>query len=342
MRHVDWSGMKFLIAEEMGETMDVIYHRYDSERPDNDELFVVNHKFYDGVGGFTKTLEHRDQFTYSELPGFKLVPSLSLWQKLKKLWQFIQLTKPVRIQWKRRVDRTGRAPGHAVAFIPREVVEEIEASLKVQKQVMNARIFWAVDQMACLELLEPGSERKWVSPVNMRGAVVVDNPLGNVAASVILNFKDEVTAQEINKDMRDYFKERLYMGSWLYTNMVRFIGLWGTRIVAKKIKDLGVGVVSNMGPWPVTSFQTDQSIEALNWAGVPPASQVLPVSSGIIQWDKQLAISLMIHPSLDCSLERTEELLKVVLENIHTGLSSRAIIRTVNAIECDARALRLA
>lgn len=341
---VDWSGMKFVIAEELGETMDVIYHRLQTKADGEfeDQLFVVNHKYFDGVGGLTKLLEERLKYTYEEMPAFRTPPSLTFWEKLKKLWGFIKLTRPCQTVWKHRLDKTGRAPGHVMAFISHAVCTELEQRLKEKKETLSSRIFWALDLVVCQEFLETGSERKWISPVNMRGAVDVDDPYGNVAASVVMNFRGEVTPKDIHQRFRDYFRDRLYMGSWLYTNMARFIGLWGTRRVARKIKDLGVGVYSNMGPWPPKTYVSQSDDNDDLWGGVPPASQILPISCGVIHWKGGLAISLMIHPSLDVDLERTEAVMRRLLDTIEPALSERSTLRSVSAERLDKMAVRLA
>jgi hypothetical protein len=352
-RPIDWSGMKFVIAEELGETMDVIYHKLtipstssdegEIKEEFNEELFVVNHKYYDGVGGLTRLLEVKEDFHYSEMPAFKTAPTLGLWEKIKKLIGFIKLTKPSRIEWIKRKDTTGRASGHVMAFIKAEHAQALEAELKSKRETVSSRLFWALDKTVCTKLLRPGSERKWISPVNMRGAVKVSDPYGNVAASVIMNFSGEITPREIHQRFRDYFRDRLYMGSWLYTNMARFIGLWGTRKMARKIKDLGVGVYSNMGPWPPKTYVTNRVDDGeVIWGGVPPASQILPVSCGVIHWNDGLAISLMLHPSLDQSLEEAQALMIELLEKTDSGLSSRAIIRSISSEACDQKAYRLA
>ena len=53
---IDWSGLKFKIAEEMGDSMDVPWVFYD-EKNDHYRYHLMNHQDYDGVGGITKLLE---------------------------------------------------------------------------------------------------------------------------------------------------------------------------------------------------------------------------------------------------------------------------------------------
>lgn len=336
---IDWSGMKFRIAEEMGEHMDIVFHALN---PDGeDELYIMSHKDHDGVGGFTRVLEEIEGFRYEQMPAMKKSEPLGFFARLKKLWAFIRLTRPVAILWKKRLDKTGRASGHVTAFLAPEQVELLQEMLKQKECSVTSGLFWALDRVVTQELLKPGSERKWVSPVNMRGAVEVDNLYGNVAASVVMNFQGEVTPREIHENFRQYFKEAIYMGSWLYTNMARFIGLWGTRRIARKIKDLGVGVFSNMGPWPPASYHHPNERAGMSWVGVAPTSQILPVACAVLQWRDRLAISLSLHPSLDLPFEKTEELLRAMLDQFEQPLSEKAVFRSVTAEELDRRGVRL-
>ena len=113
---------------------------------------------------------------------------------------------------------------------------------------LTARGLATLDQATSELVLEPGSERKWVSPINMRTSHPSQNGYGNVA-SMMMNFRGQITDVEVTEMMKVYLKERLHWGSWLYTNMAKWIGLKGTRYIAGKIKDVGTGVFSNMGNW---------------------------------------------------------------------------------------------
>jgi len=343
VKAVDWSGMKFVIAEEMGERMDVVYHRYLHKTQEN-QYFLVNHKYYDGVGGFTHLLEHYFGFRYKKMPEMKAVAELSFWQKLQKLWKFIKLTRKIPIKWRTsRTDTTGEALGHVVAFIDQDKMQNLEERFKAQSASLNSVLFWALDKAVQKQLLTSDSARKWICPVNMRGAVKVDDPYGNIAASVVMNFEAEMSPKEIHQNYRDYFRAQIYMGSWLYTNMARFIGLWGTRKIARKLKELGVGVYSNMGPWPCPTYErTKPEVPDENWAGVPPCSQILPVGFGAFQWEGKLSVTLILHPSLGKSLQEAEALLREGMSLFFDGDLNGVEFVTTTTKELDQKAKRIA
>lgn len=319
-KKIDWSGLKFVIAEELGECMDCYFIRH---RPGDDkkEIYVMNHQHHDGVGGFTKLLERHFSYRYEQMPEMRSFQMPKWWEKLSFLWRFLKLTQRVDIRWKKqRLDTTGKAEGFVVGFFNQSEVALIEKQIQNNGGNLNSTLFWAIDKVVTETLLLEGSERKWISPINMRGSFTTGNPYGNNAASIVLNLSGPSSPQELHQKIRQYFKDRLYIGSWLYTNMAKFIGLWGTRKMAKKIKDLGVGVYSNMGPWPPATYESSLELSQLdNWVPTAPSSQILPVGAVLMQWQGQLSFSLQIHPSLQISLEKVLEMSQKIVELVKPG-----------------------
>jgi hypothetical protein len=345
-KEVDWSGLKFLVAEEMGECMDAIYAQYDHESQDLD-FHLINHKYHDGVGGFTRLLVEKEGYDFQRMPVMQKVEKVSWFKKLGLLWRYIKLTQKCDTQWKNRIDTTGKAEGVVFAFLTREQTKQLKDQAIQSEGTMNSLLCWALDSAAQEFFLVPGSERKWVCPVNMRGAVGKEMDYGNVAASIIMNFKDEETPASIRSHFREYFKNQIHFGAWLYTNMARFVGLKGTRKVAKKIKDVGVGVFSNMGAWPQETYhktsQTKDNQDFKAWAVAPPASQVLPVGCAALEWEGRLSLALQLHPCLQVSLDQSNDFmlytLKLVLgETEANQVAKKAVARA----DLMSRAQRLA
>lgn len=343
---IDWSGLKFVVAEEMGECMDAIYARYDAEN-DQTDYFLVNHKYHDGVGGFSRLLVEKEGFRFQNMPLIKKTQNVSWLKKLALFWRFIQLTKKCDTRWENRIDTTGESVGSVFAHLNVEQTDQLKAKAKELGGSLNSLLCWALDRAAQDFFLKSGSERKWVCPVNMRGAVGKEMDYGNVAASIIMNFRSEQTPQNIRSEFRDYFKKQLHMGSWLYTNMARFVGLKGTRRVAKKIKDVGVGVFSNMGPWPQETYEkTDQTpvgVESRAWAVAPPASQVLPVGCAILEWHGRLSLGLQLHPCLQVTLKQSDDFMLHTLKlALGEAEANQVVRRPIDRADLKGKAQRLA
>lgn len=308
-KQIDWSGMKFVIAEQLGESMDCYFIRdLGAQKPQ--EIYVMNHRHHDGVGAMTKLLETYFGYTYQQMPQMKSFEPPSWWQKLVHLWNFIKLTKKLETDWKSpRRDMTGKAEIVGAVFFNREEAQLCEKIAREKGASLNSSLLWALDKVVSDHLLTPRSQRKWVNPINMRGSFETPNPYGNNSASIILNLEGQPKSSEVHQKIRSYFKNRTYIGSWLYTNMAKLIGLKGTMMMAKKIKDLGVGVCSHMGNWPPEGYQTTKPDDPEeNWAITAPSSQILPVALAAVQWRGKLSFTLQLHPSLGYGPEKVQQL----------------------------------
>lgn len=343
--HVDWSGLKFLVAEEMGECMDAIYADYNFDT-DQLQFYLVNHKYHDGVGGFSRLLVEVENYHFERMPVIKKAQKASWFKKLGLLWRYIQLTKKCQTHWKNRIEMTGEADGAVFAFLTQEQSVKLKERASQQNGTLNSLLCWALDQAAQDFFLYPQSERKWVCPVNMRGAVGKEMDYGNVAASIVMNFKGEESPESIRSHFREYFKKQLHLGAWLYTNMARYVGLRGTRKVAKKIKDVGVGVFSNMGAWPQETYKKstpgpDEQRKA--WAAAPPTSQVLPVSCAALEWKGRVSLALQLHPCLQADLAQADEFMLHTLKlALGEAEADQVVRRSLDRRDLKLRARRLA
>lgn len=343
---IDSSGLKFLVAEEMGECMDAIYADYDFEDAEL-KFYLINHKYHDGVGGFTRLLVEKEGHQFEHMPVIKKAQKASWFKRPALLWRYIQLTKKCDTYWKNRIETTGQADGAVFAFLTREQTLKLKERALQRKGSLNSLLCWALDQATQDYFLASNSERKWVCPVNMRGAVGKEMDYGNVAASIIMNLKKEESPETIRFYFRDYFKKQIHFGSWTYSNMARFIGLRATRRVAKRVKDVGVGVFSNMASWPQETYKLSSGkMEEKNnqaWAVAPPTSQVLPVSCAALEWKGQQSLALQLHPCLQTDLLGADQFMLSTLKIALGEAQADDVVRfAVDQKELKHKAQRLA
>ncbi len=312
----DYSAIKFHVSEAMGEWMNCLYLKWDEQEKLCFEF--IHHSDSDGASGLTKILE-KEGSSVPSVPTQKKIFKASFLEKIFLLKKFVKLTKPVNIEWaKERRDTTGIASSFFVARFNEEQSRIIDELAKKAKVSTNALLLWALDQGVSQLLLKNDSQRKWVCPINMR--VNQLQRYGNHSASIILNGLDhakETKPTFFQESIRSFLKGQLHWGSQIYSNMARYIGLKGTLHIAKKIKEVGTGVFSNMGDWPMPDTQCSQYSNSIqNRIFITPSTQVLPVAAGAFTWQGRLTLSLQIHPSLGQSEDVAEKLFRQWVKNI--------------------------
>lgn len=294
----DYSAIKFEVSEALGEWMNCLYLKWNEQG--KMEYDFVHHTDSDGASAMTKILE-REGSKVPTIPVQKKILRANFIEKLFLLKKFIKLTKAVNIQWqKERRDCNGVPPCFFVIHFTCEQTLQLEEAAKTQEISLNSLLLWSLDQSVSSHLLKEHSERKWVCPINMR--VDQSQRYGNHSASIIINSLSPYTKTSphfFQEEVRNFLKNQMHWGSQIYSNMARYIGFKGTLHIAKKIKEIGTGVFSNMGHWPLEDTRCSAKSSGVAYrVFIPPATQVLPISAGAFTWQEKLTLSLQLHPSL--------------------------------------------
>lgn len=299
MAKKDHSGVKFEVAEALGEWMNALFlkQREDSQL----EYDFIHHKDHDGMASVTLILKD-EGINLIEQPKLRVPQRPSLFKKLKALKKYINLTKKIDLKWKvEREDITGIPQTFIRATFSPDQTQSIEERAKELGASENSYLLWAIDEATSEVLLKEGSQRKWISPLNMRQADGPKIVLGNYVASIINNLEaGKTTPADIHQKIKAYLKDEIHWGSFIYSNMAKYIGFKGTLKVAKNIKEVGTGVFSHLGHWP-GSAKIEGNLEdsPYVWRAVPaPSSQILPVASTCWVWKNRMSLCLQIHPSV--------------------------------------------
>ncbi len=312
----DYSAIKFKVSEALGEWMNCLYLKWD--RQGQMDFNFIHHTDSDGASALTKIQEAEGSIVPS-VPTQKKILKANFLEKIFLLKKFVKLTKPVAINWAQsRKDTTGVASSFFIMRFTLEQTQNLERVASERGVSANSLLLWAIDQATSALLLKENSERKWVCPINMR--VSQQERYGNHSASIIMNilssYKD-TTPEFFQSYIRHFLKSQMHWGSQIYSNMARYIGFKGTLHIAKKIKEIGTGVFSNMGAWPQPDTQCSKESNSIDHRMfVAPATQVLPVASGAFIWQGRLSLSLQIHPSLQQSEEMAQKVAQKWVENL--------------------------
>lgn len=308
----NYSGIKFEVAEALGEWMNTLYLKQKENGPI--EFEFLHHKDHDGMSAITTILQ-REGHQVFEQPKLKVTKKPSLFKRLKALKRYINLTKKIDIRWKTpREDITGVSPNFSRVTFSKEDSELIGKRAKEFGVTENSYLIYCLDKVATRLLLNEGSERKWICPLNMRQPDGPKIVMGNFSASILLNLEaGETTPKMIHEKIKSYLKSDTHWGSFLYSNMAKFIGFKGTLKVARNIKEVGFGVFSNLGHWPNEDI-IDSSIKnsPYIWRAVPAqVTQILPVAATCWGWMGRLSLCLQVHPSVS----RDPSLSRILMQN---------------------------
>ena len=304
----DFSAIKFLVAEAMGEWMNVLYIKWDSRAQRLGDF--IHHTDSDGTSAMTKILEKEGHLVH-EVPLVRSLDKLSFIARFKLFLNFLKLTKAIDLKWKKpRLDITGVPESFFVTRFSLEQTKAMGERAKSQGASLNSYLLWALDKTVSDNLLAKGSERKWVSPINMR--VDQKQRYGNNSASIIINITDDeaqgVSPKDVHAKIKNYLVHKLNWGSQIYSNIARFVGFKGTLYLAKKVKEVGTGVFRNMGDWPTPDIEISPQASTIEHRiYIAPATQVLPVAAATYAWNGQLSLSIQFHPSLALTRAQAQE-----------------------------------
>ncbi|MCR9204315.1 MAG: hypothetical protein NXH75_07055 [Halobacteriovoraceae bacterium] len=308
----DYSGIKFEVAEALGEWMNCVYLKQKKDGPIEHEF--IHHKDSDGLSAITIILEREGHKVFNQ-PKLKVKNKPGFIKKLLALKKYIGLVKKVDIRWKApREDITGIPPNFSRVSFTTEETQAIEQLAKENGVSENSYLLWSLDKAASRILLEEGSERKWISPLNFRQPDGPNIVMGNKAASILTNLKaGEISPKEIHQKIKSYLKSDTHWGSYIYSNMAKYIGFKGTLRVAKNIKEVGFGVFSHVGHWPASGDMISESVQdsPYLWRAVPaPPTQILPLAATCWGWMGRLSLCLQIHPSVSRDPELSEKIME--------------------------------
>jgi len=168
MTNTDWSGRKYLVIKEMGESIDIIFGRVSGA---NTDWYLRPHNISDGVSAFSELIK-RDQVFVEHPPQMKDIarPRLvrRLWLMLRYLWS----AREIHYQWKKgyRLQRR-ESDGVISLFFSKDDTDRMLACAKKQNVSLTSLLLAKLDEVCLSDLLKGQELRAWLMPVNLRGGV---------------------------------------------------------------------------------------------------------------------------------------------------------------------------
>jgi hypothetical protein len=305
----DWIAEVFSAMRDCGENISIVYGRKprasDQAEP---AWFELPHNQYDGMSGLAALLRGQgcrveqlpvlqgDRFTFPRaLRGLRAaLPTLRIRQRQ---WQQFDGTRnaefvPVceRVAWDLFTEEETR----------RIVLEARTAGVTV-----NTYLLFHLDAVICARLTRPETNRLWMVPVNLRGAVRRAREAAPHMAFFGVDLDRNVSLTGLQTQISG-LKERAYhWGAWILLHVGALVGAEGLRrdVRRREKKNHGwTGIFSNLGVWDVPGGG--------HWIFGPAISRVHPVGAGCITMNGRMALTLQLHAAFGAGLQTTHALLQ--------------------------------
>lgn len=191
--------------------------------------------------------------------------------------------------------------------------EEIRQYLKNNKISSTSLFLSTLDQTTSPIFLEKESQRKWVIPITLRGAVSDIMDKRNIITTIILKFNDPITPISFYNEFKSFLERKWHWGCWLYTRLQGFMGYSLTKYLASKYINDAYGLFSNLGSWSGDYNQVNLKHDMVF---IPPVVRMTPVTTSLLEWNSRYQLSLVLHPCLNCEERNLLEIGQSWLENI--------------------------
>lgn len=300
----DWVAEVFTAMRDCGEDISIVYGEARNGRA---HWFEMQHNEFDGIGGLACLLRHHghrvdklpeltnDRLTFVRgMRGFlSVLPEI---KSRKRNWLRFDATR-----------KAGMRPvGERVAWhcFDEDETQALVQAAKAAGVSVNTFLLHHLDVVVKDRLVPPLTSRRWMLPINLRGAVT--RHLESVPHMAFLGVDlDDGTSLTQAQARIDALRENAYhWGVWIMLQAGRLLGPKGMRrdIEKREQQEHGwTGIFSNLGNWQIEG--------ANNWLFCPAISRVYPVGAGCITMNGCMALTVQLHDVLCENLDTSNALL---------------------------------
>lgn len=160
-------------------------------------------------------------------------------------------------------------------------------------------LFAALSRVVARKLISGDAPFYWFFPVNVRGATGIKTESFNQVSGVAIRANPSSTANDWQTQMRQRFKAKEHWMMWKLANLSKYFGEPGVAWFYKRssMKQFYMGNCSNLGIWPLPhESNPPKPTDGRLLAGEAPGTANYPVSSSMIEWYGEIALTLKLHP----------------------------------------------
>ncbi|WP_198119452.1 hypothetical protein [Massilia rhizosphaerae] len=306
---IDWVAEMFAALRDCGENIAIVFGEEGPRAADGKPRWCeLPHDRYDGVSGLAQLLADGGAQA-GRLPEWR-GDRFTLFTGLRGLLSVLHALPVRRQQWKSAFHWT-----RAVAFLPaeqrvawrfftQEETARIVAAAKAAGATVNSYLLCHLDRAVSAELVAPGAPRRWMVPVNLRGAVTRPSPQAPHMSFFGVDLEGDVAPRAVQQRVDRLRRRRYHWGMWMLLHLGRLLGKEGMRndIRKRERQKHGVtGMFSNLGSWTVDG--------AGSWLFCPAITRVYPIGAGCVTMNGRMALALQLHEALGRDVHCTWSLL---------------------------------
>ena len=334
----DWLAEVFRAQRDCGENIAIVFARTTAATPAEDDVlwFELPHDAYDGVSGLAELLT-RQGLTPDALPVLREGrPSWS--RRLRGLWSvlpYLGIRKQawsVDFDWLRPV--VPRPPQQRVAWamFDEARTRALVAAAKAAGATVNTFLLAHLDAAVRGRWVPESAERRWMLPVNMRGAVDRDRDNAPRMSFLTVDGVGTPTVAELQAQVDRRVRDGQHWGMWPLFHAGRLIGEKGLRDDIRKRERQGhgtTGMFSNLGTWTVPGGG--------GWLFCPAITRTYPIGAGCITVNGRLALTLQLHEALGGTLGQARLTLDAWVRGCLDAAESARTASDTGAADGDAR-----
>lgn len=300
---IDWVAEMFRALRDCGEDISIVFGRVDAGQ--DVAWQTLPHDQFDGVSGLAALLRQQ-QLSPGTLPVLR-EGWPSRWRRTRGVLSVLRYLGVRHQQW--TVDYDWQDPA-GFAPVSERVAWTLFDGAQTQALIRAAKAAGVTVNTFLLSHLDAavgggrwvpaGAPRRWMLPVNMRGAVPKSEDAQPKMSFLPIDGTDGLPVAELQAQIDHNQKIGRHWGMWSLLQLGRLLGEEGMRkdIRKRERQRHGVtGMFSNLGVWNVDG--------AGHWIFCPAITRVYPIGAGCITVNGRLALTLQLHHALGGTLEKS-------------------------------------
>jgi hypothetical protein len=316
----DWVDVWFEIQNELG--VEVNWRLgWTAENGDDPMWINLDHRKFDGVGGFLSILK-KGGWPIESVPMSREEKRPSAFRMIVELIrQEIAKRRLQPVKWR---DETGNMSTDGMQRFVHGFSEEdtktVISNAKAAGVSVNTFLLFHLNQSIQKNLLVVPGDNVWLVPVNLRGPLRRKDISSNHVSFFPIRIKPSYDVARLGELTQTNIKRMCHWVSWYFINAIgKKRGRDGVYAVVKKNLDAQrslVGVFTNLGIWPPPESHegmkghAEQLGERKTWFVSANNTPAVPVGGGAVTWFGRLGISVQVHPSVAGNQAIGQEIIK--------------------------------
>lgn len=306
----DWVAEMFSALRDCGEDISIAFGQTDgAASPGQVRWFEMPHDQFDGISGLAELLKG-EGLRVDRLPELR-DDRFTFMRGLRGFWSVLPSLAVRRQQWRTEFDWQRKLAFHPVSqrvawrlFTEQQTASIIDAA-KAADVTVNTYLLHRLDKVVSDELVAPGAARRWMIPVNLRGAIVRHSPLPPHMSFIGVDLEGEASLGQVQETVNKLKARGFHWGMWIMLHLGRLLGAEGMRkdIRKREKQHHGVtGMFSNLGSWDIPGGH--------HWIFCPATTRVYPIGAGCVTMNGRMALALQLHDALGMDFRETDSLLE--------------------------------